>query len=190
MSRRYAIEHDEGAVEVWIPSQPRIPSLFIAAWLLVYSIPALLGGTPVVIEGVRSFVSGLSAEVRPLVATVFYLAWLGVGVGPAVAGVLLVAYQFLGWERVRVDRRGLSVRREVVGIGWRRRFRASEVSGLRQLPQVRLRNWFVATGTVAFDHKATTYRFGGSLTAGEAGEVLRVIEVERAARWRTDDGDG
>lgn len=178
MSRTYSIDHDDGEQEAWLPSQLRIPTLLLGVWLLVYSVPAMLGGTPIVIEGVRQYATEVPADFAPWVAFALYAAWLTVGVGPAIVGTLLVAYQFLGWERVRVTPKHLVVKREVFGLAIRRKFPHSALFEARLAPPLRLKRWFVGSGTIVLGSGERTYRFGAGLNPAEAAEVLRALTAD------------
>lgn len=181
MARTYSIDREDGDLEVWIPSQARLASLVIGGVLLAYYIPAVPAGTPLIIESVQRAAQALPPGAAPWFALAVYAVWFLVGVVPAVAGVLILSYQFLGWEHLTLTAEGLTLKREVFGLGRRRRFPPGALGDLRLVPGGRNDALFLQTGALVFGPRGGETRFGARLAPDGADAVFAALREGAAA---------
>jgi len=157
-------------------------------WFMLLFLPLWLAGWTV--GGVAAFKAifseGFSADKWFLV--VWLVGWI--------FGEFFAAYVWLwhafGKEIVRVGSGILAIKRDILGLGPVRSFQTMEISDLRAAGYFGntrswssgMAQWGISGGTVAFDYRAKTRRFGIQLEEREAREVverLRPHLPERAS---------
>jgi hypothetical protein len=105
-------------------------------------------------------------------ASFFEYGWLGLWTIGGASAAFTVVWMLLGREKIVADAAFLSVRHEVVSLGWSRRFASQEVRNLRHSPPVWSRNRLLPAGVIAFDYGSRTYRFAGGVDEAEANQLI------------------
>ncbi len=144
-------------------------------WFLLLFLPFWLAGWTV--SGIAAVAALLSGE-----GSLFLLVWL---LGWLVAELFVlyaIAWNAAGKEVVELRNRVLLIKRDVLGWGPARRYQAEEVSDLRASgffggPSMyswshSMSYWGLAGGTVAFDYRDRTVRFGIQLEEREARDLV------------------
>lgn len=118
----------------------------------------------------------------PLLANPFLLFWLvGWTFGGLSAGLAWL-WMLVGEERVLLGPDALEVKRDLFGLGRRRRYALSTLSRLRVGPsargvsQSRSTLWRVGNASIAFDYGPKTIRFGTSLDEPEARTIVQRLK--------------
>ena len=146
-------------------------------WFLLLFLPVWLAGwTAGGIAAFRQlFSKGIGEE-----GGMFLLIWLvGWAFGEVFAGYAWV-WNALGKEIVRAGSGLLTIKRDILGLGRVRSFQTMEISDLRaagffgntQSSSPGMAPWGMSGGTIAFDCRGTTNRFGIQLEEREAREVV------------------
>jgi hypothetical protein len=170
---RASIDDLGDGVEVSIPTRKN--------WLLILFLGAWMCGW---FFGETSAISQLMAgEVKNSGSRGFLTFWLvGWTVGGFAAGTAWL-WNIAGVERARFRSDGVSVRREVLGIGFTREYDASHIRNLRVSGapaaiddwRSRLHATGLLGGAIAFDYGSSTVRFAMGLDEAEASQIVSQI---------------
>ena len=114
----------------------------------------------------------------------FMLVWFGVWTLGGVFALYALLWQVIGKEIITVTGQRFTTRRDIGGFGFDRHYDLLQMKDLRiDLPQFNpidvsssLQLWGIGGGVIAFEHGATSYRFGAGLDDTEAKEVVTVIK--------------
>lgn len=159
-------------LEIVIPAKRNwFLTIFLGFWLCGWAMGEIM--VPL------AFFSG-DLDHAALVFTAVWLVMWTVGGGFA---IYIFLWSLAGRERVLISPAILSVKRELFGFGRVREYELAHVSDLRSAPSTYnpfdfrsgLQFWGIGGGTVAFDHGASTVRFGASLEEGEAKSLVETL---------------
>src|SRR3989338_1269192 len=94
--------------------------------------------------------------------------------------ITLLLWAVIGKEIIDIDRNGLSVKYNFLGLGPIRQFDRRKIRDLRMAALVAHtfvlgRRW-IGYGNIAFDYDDQTYRFASALNDNESGELLDKIK--------------
>ena len=113
----------------------------------------------------------------------FMLAWLGVWTVGGVVAIYAWLWQLMGKEILTARGQTFTVRRDIGGLGFEKKYDLVQMRDLRARP-VGLKSvdlsssfhlWGVG-GIIAFDYGPRTYRFGAGLDEAETKQVLTSIK--------------
>jgi hypothetical protein len=160
----------EGLLIVIPPRRNLFTLLFLGVWLLGWAMGEL--------TTLEELLAGRAKDPPQLVA-VWLLVWT---LGGAIA-LYTWLWMLAGAERIRMGTAELTVKRDILGLGWGRTYRLSAIRGLRIAPmplgpydgKTALRLAGLAGGVIAFEYEGKCIRFGGSLDAAEAQLVVERI---------------
>ena len=152
--------------------------LFLPAWLVGWVFGEVTVGSKL-----------LDLESSPGEPVLFLVAWL---IMWTLGGLLVIAALFwslFGMERVAVTGGSITIRREVVGIGFSREYDLGHATNLRVAPdsfnmfdpRAGLRFWGVGGGPIAFDYGSSTVRFANGLDEAEASRIVARISSRHPA---------
>jgi len=174
---RSRVESASGGIEITIPARRNYFALaIVAVWLCVW------------VFGANGFFShpqalnhGRTNEIPP-----FFLVFWILGVSFA---ALILLWNLAGRERVVVHSDALSIRREVLGVGWTRSYELRSVKALRVVETIgpmvfgmRQNDPFgFAHGPIAFDYGAKTIRFGTGIEVAEGRYLLSKMVAAKPA---------
>lgn len=144
------------------------PLFFLPVWLVGWTL-----------GGVAAF-RAVSGE-TPIGARMFLIAWLTMWTFGEVFVFYTWVWNAFGKEIVRVESDLLRIKRDVFGLGPIRNFQTMEISNLRAAGffgsldswSAGMAFWGLSGGTVAFDYKNKTHRFGIQLEEKEAREIVK-----------------
>ena len=169
-SQRKALVWDTpGGLEIVIPAKRVLfAKLFLLIWLLAW-----LWGEIMIIGQLASGAGNGGTSTSLLV----WLAFWTVGGALAIWALLWMNF---GKERVTLSATTLGIRREVLGVGRSREYELTHVRNLRVSLEPfhmissghTLRPIAIRGGSIAFDHGASTVRFGAALDEAEASQIL------------------
>jgi hypothetical protein len=156
-----------GVLEIRIPA-PRslFPMLFLPVWLVGWAFGF--------VSAIRDFGSGPGAPQAFL--AVWLTAWTLGGIG----AMLTFLWMLCGQQIVRLGHQVLSVRWEILGIGYTREYDARHIQAFRVLPLppsihpfIRAGGmWGWTGGPLSFEYGSRTVRFGLALDEAEAKTLL------------------
>jgi hypothetical protein len=119
----------------------------------------------------------------------FTIAWLAMWTIGGIAAIYAFAWNVAGLEVVSLTQSRLSIRKQVLGLGRLREYGLEHIANMRIAPvpfnpmdpRSALQFWGVGGGPIAFDHGASTVRFGAGLDEAEAGRLVAKFK-ERARK--------
>jgi hypothetical protein len=171
---RASLQDTPAGLEIVVPARRNLfITLFLGLWLCGW----LFGEIMVP----ASFFRG-GPHKEPALFAVFWLVLWTVGGGFA---MYVFWWTLAGKERILVSPSGLSIKRDLFGMGRIREYDRQHISDLRVSPNSYnpfdfrggLQFWGVGGGVIAFDYGAATVRFGAALEEGEAKSVIAQIKA-------------
>ena len=159
----------------WPPQRSLFGGLFVAAWLGGW----FFGEK----SAIHQLTKGPAQDDRG-----FLMFWLVAWTIGGTAAALSLIWMMCGQEIVAIGPDGLTLRRQILGLGITRRYDPQHVTRLRVEPRPtdafawRTRGfvWGIGDGAVAFDYGAKTIRCGAALDEAEARIVVaRLIQRDR-----------
>jgi len=128
----------------------------------------------------------------------FLVAWLAMWTLGGLFAFAVLLWSLFGVETVTVAGRSIMIRREVLGIGFRREYDMVHATNLRVAadsfnlfdPRAGLRFWGFGGGPIAFDYGSSTVRFANGLDEAEANRIVaRIVSRNSTLRGMTGRGD-
>ena len=169
-SQRKALVWDTpGGLEIVIPAKRVLfAKLFLPIWLLAW-----LWGEIMVIGQLASGAGNGGTST-------FLLVWLAFWTVGGALAIWALLWMNFGKERVTLSATTLGIRRELLGVGRSREYELTHVRNLRVSLEPfymissghTLRPTAIHGGSIAFDHGASTVRFGAALDEAEASQIL------------------
>ena len=174
-----SVEETSRGLEVSIPARRNVfITLFLGLWLCGWAVGEIMVPT-------SFFAKDASGPAVPFVAAWFAMWTLGGGFA-----IYAFFWSLVGRERIVLSPATLSIQRELFGMGRVREYELVHVRDLRVAPSVYnpgdfragLQFWGVGGGIIAFDHGATTIRFGAGLEEGEAKSIVERMRSHAGVR--------
>jgi hypothetical protein len=137
-------------------------------------------------------------------ARAFLLVWITFWSAGGAFAVLALAWSLAGQEVVTLRPSSMVIARRLFGLGRGREYGIADIANLRVAPEglnpfdfrSGMRFWGFGGGPIAFDHGASTIRFGASLEEAEAAALVQRLAqrhpalIRRAAQQASGSGGG
>lgn len=159
-------------LEIVIPAKRNwFTTIFLGVWLCGWAMGLIT-------VPLQFFSNDLDPE-----ALLFTAVWLVIWTAGGAVALYVFFWSLVGRERVLLSPALLSIKRELFGFGRLRDYELTHVSDLRVAPaaynpfelRTGLQFWGIGGGVIAFDHGASTVRFGAALEEGEAKSLVQTI---------------
>ncbi len=131
-----------------------------------------------------------SAQGEPVL---FLIAWFTMWTIGGLFAIAILLWSLFGLEKVAVAGSSITIRREVLGLGFTREYDLSHATNLRVAadsfnmfdPRAGLRFWGIGGGLIAFDYGSSTVRFASGVDEAEASRIVaRVISRNSTLRGK------
>jgi hypothetical protein len=104
--------------------------------------------------------------------------WLAVWMAGGIFVIYTFLWQLVGKEIVEISSESVKYQRAILGLGRVKEYLAIHIKDLRVSPSMTTYRMFAhlkATGPIAFDYGARTYRFGEGIDEAEAKQIIEKI---------------
>ena len=158
---RSAIRSTEDLMEIVIRApRPGIAIAFLPVWLAGWAFGEYHEGLNIIRGN----------------ASLFTDVWLVIWTIGGLSAAFSLIWALAGRERVTLDRSMVSIHREVGKIGRAKRFACDRIENIRFSPIFVANSTLTPPGTIAFEYRAKTYRFGSGISEAEAESLVRALK--------------
>lgn len=180
-SRRYQSTNRSGNLEITIPSTKRwFMIAFLAFWLIGWAFGEITAGI-MLVGGLITLLTQNGTDLSAFsFVGLFMLVWFTLWTIGGITAIYTLFWSLAGKEVIQVNLQGITIRKQIFGMGRSKEYLADYIKDLRISPpphnRYRRRGFVFASGIIGFDYGAKTFRFGNGVDEAEAKLILAEIK--------------